>query len=74
MTDLEKIAAGAVESAVLGPDDLLVLTFESGMSHQQFDALAQNITGGHPGLKGRILLITGAKVLVARGAAKAVDE
>lgn len=75
MTDLETIAAGAVESAVLEPDDVLVLTFDgSGMSHEQFDAFADGVVGRHPGLKGRILFIAGAKVLVARGAAKAVDQ
>jgi hypothetical protein len=74
VTDLEAVAAGAVESAVLGPDDVLVLAFEGGMSREQFAALTENVTGGHPGLKGRVLLISGAKVLVARGAAKAVGE
>lgn len=74
MTDLKEIAVGAVESAVLGPDDVLVLTFESGMSREQFNAFTEKVTGGHPGLKGRILLISGARALVARGAAKAVSE
>lgn len=72
MTDLEAIAASAVESAVLGPDDVLVLTFENNMSREQFNAFAENVGGGHPGLKGRILLIAGAKAIIARGAAKAV--
>lgn len=74
MTDLEKIAAGAVESAVLGPDDVLVLSFDRDMTPDEFERIGNAITEFHSGMRGRILLVAGAKVLVAHDAAKAVDQ
>lgn len=70
MTDLEAMAANAVESAVLGADDVLVLNFERAMSGEEFERVAATIGGGP--LKGRVLIVGGgAKMLVARDAAAA---
>lgn len=71
MTAPDEVLANAVESAVIGPDDVLVLLFEQ-MNSAEFERIKSLLDQHSNGLAGRVLIIAGAKAMVARGAAKAV--
>lgn len=74
MTDLDELVASAIESTIVGPDDVLVLSFEQDVSPAEFERLRETILDHRDGLRGRVLLVAGAKALVVRDGAKAVAE